>query len=46
MEQNEPLHEMNLKVVAGGEARLWSLTAKPAYDREGSSSAIAASGAT
>jgi two-component system, sensor histidine kinase len=35
MEQNEPLHEMNLKVVAGGEARLWSLTAKPAYDREG-----------
>ncbi|RQH16366.1 ATP-binding protein [Bradyrhizobium sp. RP6] len=34
MEQNEPLHEMNLKVVAGGEARLWSLTAKPAYDRE------------
>ncbi|MBH5387298.1 hybrid sensor histidine kinase/response regulator [Bradyrhizobium diversitatis] len=35
MEQNEPLHEMNLRVVAGGEARLWSLTAKPAYDREG-----------
>jgi len=35
MEQNEALHEMNLKVVAGGEARLWSLTAKPAYDREG-----------
>ncbi len=35
MEQNEPLHEMNLKVVAGGEARLWSLTAKPAYDRDG-----------
>jgi signal transduction histidine kinase/CheY-like chemotaxis protein len=35
MEQSEPLHEMNLKVVAGGEARLWSLTAKPAYDREG-----------
>lgn len=35
MEQNEPLHEMNLKVVAGGEARLWSLTAKPAHDREG-----------
>ncbi len=31
----EPLHEMNLKVVAGGEARLWSLTAKPAYDRDG-----------
>ncbi|MBP0115039.1 ATP-binding protein [Bradyrhizobium vignae] len=35
MEHAEPLHEMNLKVVAGGEARLWSLTAKPAYDREG-----------
>ncbi|WP_027576211.1 ATP-binding protein [Bradyrhizobium sp. WSM1743] len=35
MEQAEPLNEMNLKVVAGGEARLWSLTAKPAYDREG-----------
>jgi signal transduction histidine kinase/FixJ family two-component response regulator len=26
---------MNLRVVAGGEARLWSLTAKPAYDRDG-----------
>ncbi|SFI67522.1 ATP-binding protein [Bradyrhizobium sp. Gha] len=35
MEHAEPLHEMNLKVVAGGEARLWSLTAKPAYDRGG-----------
>ncbi|MGX1164261.1 signal transduction histidine kinase/CheY-like chemotaxis protein [Bradyrhizobium sp. USDA 372] len=35
MEQAEPLHEMNLKIVAGGEARLWSLTAKPAHDREG-----------
>ncbi|WP_298245622.1 ATP-binding protein [uncultured Bradyrhizobium sp.] len=35
MEHAEPLHEMSLKVVAGGEARLWSLTAKPAYDREG-----------
>ncbi|PDT87901.1 hybrid sensor histidine kinase/response regulator [Bradyrhizobium sp. Y36] len=35
MEHAEPLHEMNLKVVAGGEARLWSLTAKPAYDRAG-----------
>ncbi len=35
MEQGEPLHEMNLKVVAGGEARLWSLTAKPAHDRDG-----------
>ncbi|MEK9281298.1 MULTISPECIES: ATP-binding protein [unclassified Bradyrhizobium] len=35
MEQGEPLHEMSVKVVAGGEARLWSLTAKPAYDRDG-----------
>lgn len=35
MEQAEPLHEMNIKIVAGGEARLWSLTAKPAYDRDG-----------
>lgn len=35
MEHAEPLHEMNLKVVAGGEARLWSLTAKPTYDRDG-----------
>lgn len=35
MEHGEPLHEMNLKVVVGGEARLWSLTAKPAHDRGG-----------
>ncbi|MFT4119825.1 ATP-binding protein [Bradyrhizobium sp.] len=35
MEQGESLHEMSLKVVAGGEARLWSLTAKPAHDRDG-----------
>jgi signal transduction histidine kinase/CheY-like chemotaxis protein len=35
MEQAEALHEMNIKVVAGGQARLWSLTAKPAYDRDG-----------
>ncbi|MGX4771666.1 ATP-binding protein [Bradyrhizobium guangdongense] len=35
MEHGEPLHEMNLKVVTGGEARLWSLTAKPAHDRDG-----------
>ncbi len=35
MEHGEPLHEMNLKVVAGGEARLWSLTARPAHDRGG-----------
>lgn len=35
MEHAEPLHEMNVKIVAGGEARLWSLTAKPAHDRDG-----------
>jgi signal transduction histidine kinase/FixJ family two-component response regulator len=35
MEQGEPLHEMSLKVVAGGEARLWSLTARPSHDRNG-----------
>jgi PAS domain S-box-containing protein len=35
MEHGEPLHEMNLKVVTGGEARLWSLTAKPVHDRDG-----------
>lgn len=35
MEHAEPLHEMNVRVVAGGEARLWSLTAKPAHDRDG-----------
>ncbi|GGI33455.1 ATP-binding protein [Bradyrhizobium guangdongense] len=35
MEHGEPLHEMNLKVVTGGAARLWSLTAKPAHDRDG-----------
>ena len=35
MEQGEPLHEINLKIVAGGEPRLWSLTAKPAHDGDG-----------
>jgi signal transduction histidine kinase/FixJ family two-component response regulator len=35
MEQGEPLHEISLKVVVGGEARLWSLTAKPSHDRDG-----------
>jgi signal transduction histidine kinase/ActR/RegA family two-component response regulator len=35
MEHGEPLHEMSIKVVAGGEARLWSLTAKPSHDRDG-----------
>lgn len=35
MENGEPLHEMSVRVVAGGEPRLWSLTAKPAHDRDG-----------
>src|SRR4029077_17983813 len=35
MEQGEPLNEMSIKIAAGGEARLWSLTAKPSYDRDG-----------
>ena len=35
MEHQEPLHEINLPVVAGGESRLWSLTAKPARDGNG-----------
>jgi two-component system, sensor histidine kinase len=35
MAQHEALHEINLPVVAGGEARLWSLTAKPTHDGNG-----------
>ncbi|MBR0716180.1 ATP-binding protein [Bradyrhizobium liaoningense] len=35
MENGEPLHEMSVRVIAGGEPRLWSLTAKPAHDRDG-----------
>lgn len=35
MEHGEPLHEMSIRVVAGGEARLWSLTARPSHDRDG-----------
>lgn len=35
MENGEPLHEMSVRVVAGGEPRLWSLTAKPSHDRDG-----------
>lgn len=34
MTHGEPLHEMSIRVVAGGEPRLWSLTAKPAHDRD------------
>jgi signal transduction histidine kinase/ActR/RegA family two-component response regulator len=35
MQRREPLHEVNVHVVAGGVPRLWSLTAKPARDRKG-----------
>jgi len=35
MERHAPLHEITLRVVAGGETRLWSLTAKPTGDGDG-----------
>jgi signal transduction histidine kinase/CheY-like chemotaxis protein len=35
MERHAPLHEVSLRVVAGGETRLWSLTAKPTGDGDG-----------
>jgi two-component system, sensor histidine kinase len=35
MERHVPLHEISLRVVAGGETRLWSLTAKPTGDHDG-----------
>ena len=35
MGRHAPLHEINLRVVAGGQARLWSLTAKPTGDSDG-----------
>ena len=35
MERHAPLHEINLRVVAGGKTRLWSLTAKPKFDGDG-----------
>jgi signal transduction histidine kinase/FixJ family two-component response regulator len=35
MEKREPLHEVIFHVVAGGQARLWALTAKPALDHNG-----------
>jgi len=35
MERQAPLHEITLRVVAGGETRLWSLTAKPTGDSDG-----------
>jgi PAS domain-containing protein len=33
MKRREPLHEMSVRVVAGGETRIWSLTAKPSHER-------------
>lgn len=35
MERHAPFHEISLRVIAGGETRLWSLTAKPMGDSEG-----------
>lgn len=35
LESREVLHEVSLAVVAGGEARIWLLTARPAYDSGG-----------
>jgi two-component system, sensor histidine kinase len=35
MKRREPLHEMNVRVVTGGETRIWSLTAKPNCDGDG-----------
>jgi hypothetical protein len=35
MEKREPLHEVIFHVVAGGQARMWALTAKPALDHNG-----------
>jgi two-component system, sensor histidine kinase len=35
MEKHEPLHDVILHAVVGGQARLWSLTAKPARDHHG-----------
>jgi signal transduction histidine kinase/CheY-like chemotaxis protein len=35
MNRQAPLHEINLRVVAGGKTRQWSLTAKPKFDGDG-----------
>jgi two-component system, sensor histidine kinase len=35
MEKHEPLNDVIFHVIAGGQARLWSLTAKPALDHSG-----------
>jgi signal transduction histidine kinase/ActR/RegA family two-component response regulator len=35
MERHAPLHEISVRVVAGGATRLWSLTAEPNHDSDG-----------
>ena len=35
MERHDSLHEISLRVVAGGKTRLWSLTARPKLDGDG-----------
>ena len=35
MNRHESLHEISLRVVAGGKTRLWSLTARPKLDGDG-----------
>jgi signal transduction histidine kinase/ActR/RegA family two-component response regulator len=35
MNRQAPLHEISLRVVAGGQTRVWSLTAKPKFDGDG-----------
>jgi two-component system, sensor histidine kinase len=35
MKRREPLDEMSVRVVAAGETRIWSLTAKPNHDGDG-----------
>jgi signal transduction histidine kinase/DNA-binding response OmpR family regulator len=35
MAKREPLHDVIVHVVAGGQPRLWSLTAKPTFDHNG-----------
>ena len=35
LDKREPLHDVIVHVVAGGQARLWALSAKPAHDHTG-----------
>jgi signal transduction histidine kinase/CheY-like chemotaxis protein len=35
MERHAPIHEISLRVVVGGQTRLWSLTANPTGDGDG-----------